>query len=209
MYVRSDERDQKSSAFGFYDNESQPWKHKARGCVGLLAWLVSTMSDELMVKQWPQLLPMVLTVIDDYDCYYKALGVELARNMVVKMGRSARESGTVFKSIIYRSDPGGNELLVNTFGSLFAILDVAYPKEVAGLEHTEGLWRILAEGVIRGLVHSGEKVKVQTILVGQVPVAVGRLGIASVRYLKPLVGELVQLLEADLFGSADMVTLHL
>lgn len=71
--------------YGNYEDESvtRPWKSPTESyALDLLRWCVKSLTPPLTGRYWPLLVPPLLTLLDDTDTKYKALGAEFLGNLL-------------------------------------------------------------------------------------------------------------------------------
>jgi hypothetical protein len=108
-------------------HENQTWKKNHT--VEIVDWLLKTV-DSVDVQQLPRFIPVILTLLDDYESQYRLKGVEMLKMLVSKSdGQDLRETGVlqVFQKSLsdcasYQSDVALMDSALETLIELVPIL---------------------------------------------------------------------------------------
>ena len=74
---------QKMTADSMDDSVNKPWKSGKDGfALDLLKWVVQALDEKLLEVVWPMVVPPVLTLVDDWEVEYKAMGAELLQKVL-------------------------------------------------------------------------------------------------------------------------------
>jgi len=150
---------------------------------------------ELISKNWPLFIPVLLTLLDDPATRVRARGLVLATGFLSKFpSKTLRETGlaTVFEQAIFPTlnflpdltpEDESVQLLKPTFESLL----VLSAKISTGTDPAEGNKlrdKILRDGVFMAYFHSKDHIRIVEVLLHQTAALVKELEIHAVKHLK-------------------------
>lgn len=128
--------------YGGYEDESvtRPWKSSGNSyALDLLRWCVKSLNAQLTERFWPLLVPPLLTLLDDTDTKYKALGAELLGDLLKATSPdmlSRTGLADVFRESLQPSlhylpsltpEAESVRLLSVAYPAMFLLLSVQYP----------------------------------------------------------------------------------
>lgn len=128
------------SNLDFDEEISKPWK-KDPYVLELLRWSLGALDDATVEQSWPLLIPPILTIVDDRDPTFKALGCELLTlllhatppPLLVRTGLGEVMEEAVMPCTAYLPTLTPEEqsyaLLGAAYTALFALGDVRYPSQ--------------------------------------------------------------------------------
>ncbi|KAJ2870200.1 hypothetical protein FB639_004658, partial [Coemansia asiatica] len=181
-------------------------------------WALEHLRPEDTVDVISYILPVVLALIDDYDTKVKTRGLHLASILMTKKAdqeflRKSGIAGILEKStepsLVFRSDEGqlGVDLLNAGFDAAILTARIQYT-QTSDLRYTAQWWK-LAERIVANTMYVSDKVSAMTVLCSKINSVCQALGPAVSRYLRPLVGLLVQAMRSTVFMDAKMCKLHM
>lgn len=205
------------------ENEAvtRPWKQKEGAyAVSLLSWCIKSLDADLAQKEWPLLIPPILTMIDDPDIPVKARGCDLLTTLLAAtpptllqrtgLGEVFEEALVPCLSYLPTLTPEAESIVIlnAAFPALVALAMVRHPvapTDKLGAEsvtkRAKALDKLLRQGVLRGFAFAGEHVRIAEVLVAQLAVIVEELGVESVKHLKDVLPLLSNVL-GEPFGLA-------
>ncbi|KAJ1729473.1 hypothetical protein LPJ61_003504, partial [Coemansia biformis] len=145
-------------------------------CIAAFVWAFQHLADSDIGESISSILPVIITLVDDYDCQAQLWGLRLAQSLVVR-GDSVflRKSGickvisdSAAKCLTYRSDANefASTLMEAAFRTAIAACDVLYPSS-ADPRYTSQLWKLVSQ-VITNDVYIADNVVAATVLCAQV-----------------------------------------
>ncbi|KAJ3015347.1 hypothetical protein HKX48_004654 [Thoreauomyces humboldtii] len=180
--------------------DAQPWKEKRPDCVQVLTWVVLHIEHGQWGPLQHHLFPPLLTLLDDYEPRYKTVGAHLVRHAIVKncspMDVRRTGLGDVFFDALlplltYHSEL---ELLKEALPCIVELVPVLEPKD--SRPYYSKLERILQDGILLGLSFAiGGKIETIRVILSAIPPLISLLGLASVRFMKRLLGVSCDVLE--------------
>ncbi|KAJ1968752.1 hypothetical protein IWQ62_001049 [Dispira parvispora] len=197
----------------------QPWKKKHPGTVLILAWCAKHYPVPWTQGQMMQFVPATLTLLDDYDCYYKWWGVAIGRDLLAndQQGYTAhlKSSGLTLafynaltQCLIYRADEAlARELLVMVYQELPQW--ISYMHTPRSEKWYQSMEQVVYDGILKNFLYHGERVGLLPLLFEHVAVYARALGLSTVAYLKPLLAECCKRLQDIIMGSPDLLLVHL
>ena len=197
------------------DSINKPWKsEKEIHALDLLKWCVEALDRRLVEDVWPQVVPPCLTLIDDQEAVYKALGVELLTSVLKVTPSSLLKKtglGEVFEEALMpclayippitpveQSVP----LLEVTYPALLQLGSVRYgnldaPADLSRLR-TKYLDTIVRKGVLYTYTHCNTFPSIVTTVLAHLVQLINALEIESVKHLKYVLPTLTEVLSHPL-----------
>ncbi|KAJ2228045.1 hypothetical protein IWW45_006772 [Coemansia sp. RSA 485] len=211
-YTLTGVREKRTHVFG-----KQKWKTNLQS-IACFAWALEHVRPEDTIDVISFILPVVLALIDDYDTKMKTRGLRLAITLMTEKIDTAflRKSGiagilekSIEPSLVFRSDEGqlGVELLEAGFEAATLTTRIQYT-QIDHPRYTEQWWK-LAERIVANTMYVSDKVSAMTVLCSRISVICQALGPAISRYLRPLVGLLVQAMRSSVFIDSRVCKLHM
>ncbi|KAJ1991487.1 hypothetical protein GGI25_003470 [Coemansia spiralis] len=204
-----------NSKFG---QDNSKWR-KHPQCIAAFSWAFDRLCDDDIVEQIAYILPVVVALMDDYECHAKLWGLRLALKLLRRGGQQGfmRKSGianvidkSVRECLLYRSDSGKEfavDLLSCAFEAAIESARILY-SDPQNANYSDGWW-FITEKVIANDVYVADNIAASSILCKQVTLLCQPLGVAIARYLRPLVGMLCQGLHSPVYLSQSICDLHL
>ncbi|KAI7649796.1 hypothetical protein KC322_g19022, partial [Hortaea werneckii] len=192
------------------EEETKPWKssHQTHA-LSLLKWVVSALHEQtgLIEEVWHLVIPPILSMIDDWEVKYKALGAILSSNILqitppillerTGLGEVFEEALVPCLSYLPTITPEDEaiELLDDVYPALLALSRTRYPKNIpkesrrddAEIERqrTKFLDMILRKGVFYGSEHCGlQYPRLQGVTFRHAVPLLNEIGVESVKHLK-------------------------
>ncbi|KAJ1654632.1 hypothetical protein IWQ61_005474 [Dispira simplex] len=197
----------------------QPWKKKYPGTVLILTWCAKYYPVPWTQGQIVQFVPATLTLLDDYDCYYKWCGVAISQDLLANDQRGyttyLKNSGLTLafydalaQCLIYRADEAlARELLATVYQALPRWISYMYtPRSEEWYQRME---QVVYDGILKNFLYHGERVVLLPLLFEHMAVYARALGLSTVAYLKPLLAECCKRLHDTIMGSPDLLSVHL
>jgi len=145
-----------------------------------------------------------MTLLDDYEVAYKLRGITTVSRMLKTVPPDLlRRTGVddlIFSSLkgtlVFVHDPKTPELLSSSIPAIVELVDLLLParalSKAGGKQRFDRLCSVLGEGIIGNIwIHASRDVATIRATIDQVPLLVESLGVCAVRYLKPLVLQLL------------------
>ncbi|KAJ2817541.1 hypothetical protein FBU31_006190 [Coemansia sp. 'formosensis'] len=196
----------------FSDNDR--WRKQPQ-CIATFTWAIRRIKDKDMAESISFILPVILALVEDYDCQAKIWGLRTAL-MLLNCGDSEflRKSGiasVVEKStrecLVFRSEPDfGAELLRLGFECAIRLARIMYMKN-DNVKYTAHWWT-LTERVVANNMYVSDDIAANSVLCEQIALMCEALGPAIARYLRPLIGILTRNLQSPIYLSSPICRLH-
>ena len=205
------------------DEEAKPWKSRESYAIDLLQWVVQNLDEESIERQWPLLVPPILSITDDIDTVFKAKGCAMLEILLKSTPPAllARTGlGQVFEEAIMpclgylptlTPEKESIDLLMRAYPALIALSRTASPESPPagsrktakdlGSERIAFLDTVLRKGIFGAYGHCSENVKITEALMKNFCLVNTELGIESVKHLKHTLPMLSEVLSQP-FGSA-------
>ena len=164
--------------------------------------MLNEKQEEIISQSWNLFPPPLLTLLDSTSTPIRARGVSILSTFIPKMGAKLLKQtglGEVFDDAIMPNlmflpnlTPVDESvmLLGLTYKALGVLGDVLFEdeegkgKEGVGKERMR-LWdRVLRKGVFMGYAHSSEHTQIVEVLIQEMGVLVGKMGLNAVKHLK-------------------------
>ena len=198
------------------DTKTRPWKYDGYS-LDVLTWVVSVADAQMVEKAWHLLIPPMLVVVDDSSPPVKAVGCRLFSEflratppiLLARTGLAGVIEEAITPCLLYlptlTSEKECVALLTAAYPALLNLANVRYagstPKEKASEDRFKFLDKLVRKGILYGLSHAGEIVKVAQVLLDHLRQILLSLGIESVKHLKALLPIISRYL-TDPFGPA-------
>lgn len=208
------------------DEIAKPWKGRQNAAaLELLHWTLVNVDDKAIEQHWPLLLPPLLSITDDTDTKFKAMGCQLVSLLLAKTSPSLL-SRTGLSEVF-------EEALMPCLGYLPSLtpedesvnlLSEAYPALIA-LSRTmddqnkiknqtldspprriQLLDTVVRKGILTAYTYCSENVNIVEVLLRSLSLVVNELGIECVKHLKHVLPMLSEVL-GNPFGHAHPPTL--
>ncbi|KAJ2476170.1 hypothetical protein IWW47_006376, partial [Coemansia sp. RSA 2052] len=195
-------------------SDSDRWKKQPQ-CVATFTWALHRTRGEDIVGSIAYILPVILALVEDYDCQAKIWGLCAAQLLLDRSDAEfLRKSGiasVVEKStrecLTFRSEPGlGAELLRLGFETAIRLAQIMYVQR-DDAKYTAQWWA-LTERVIANNMYISDNIAANSALCTQIAPLCLALGPAIARYLRPLVGILTRSLQSPIYLSPLICQLH-
>ena len=207
----------------------KPWKNEREAyALDLLRWCVNALNEKIVEEVWPQILPPLLTLVDDWEAKYKTLGVEFVQQLLkvtppallTKTGLGEVFEDALMPCLTFLPEITPEQecipLLDSTYPTLLRLAAVRYPEipPAASKYNSSDLARqrvkfldtIIRKGVIYGCTYSSNYPNVTSTLFKHLIPLLNALGIESVKHLQYLLPVLVETLSHPL-AEAQIETL--
>ncbi|KAJ1801696.1 hypothetical protein LPJ59_000091 [Coemansia sp. RSA 2399] len=193
------------------------WR-KSPQCIATFSWALSHLRDDAVASTISSMLPVVLALVEDYECQAKLWGLRMATTLLGRQEwtgfmRKSGIVGVIDKSVraclLYRSDTKdiAADLLASAFEAAVASAHILYDDPEKST-YAEGWW-LLVDKVVANEMYVSDNIAASNVLCAQIGALCGPLGCAIARYLRPLVGILAQGLRSPVYLSQDICDLHL
>ncbi|KAJ2158443.1 hypothetical protein GGF46_003760 [Coemansia sp. RSA 552] len=196
-------------------SSEQKWKAYPQA-VAAFTWALGHLDPRDITETISSILPVVMALIEDYDCQSKIHGLRLVRDLLTRgdhqflcsSGISSVIDRGLGGCLVYRSeaDELGIELLDNAFQAAILCSDIQFTDR-SKPKYTEQWWA-LADRVISNSIYVADNVAASTVLCAQITTLCRRLEVAIARYLRPLVGIATRPLHSPAYLSASVCRLH-
>ncbi|KAJ2879464.1 hypothetical protein H4R27_005288 [Coemansia aciculifera] len=196
-------------------SDSDRWRKQPQ-CIAAFTWALRRIRDKDIAGSISYILPVVLALVEDYDCQAKIWGLRAAQ-MLLECGDAEflRKSGiasVVEKStrecLVFRSEPGfGAELLQLGFECAIRLARIMYLQR-DDAKYTAHWWT-LTERVVANNMYVSDNIAANSALCEQIAPMCEALGPAIARHLRPLVGILTRNLQSPIYLSPPICQLHL
>ncbi|KAJ2900821.1 hypothetical protein IWW38_000196 [Coemansia aciculifera] len=196
-------------------SDSDRWR-KHPQCVATFTWALRRLRTEDIVESISSILPVVLALVEDYDCQAKLWGLRAAKllldNSDDQFLRKSGIAGVMEKStrecLTFRSEPGlGAELLQLGFETAIRLAQIMYVQR-DDAKYTAHWWA-LTERVIANNMYISDNIAANSVLCAQIAPLCAALGPTIARYLRPLVGILTRSLHSPIYLSPLICQLHM
>ena len=201
------------------DKLARPWKHTQSWALDLLLWSTRALSTASLIdyeprtveQEWGDLVPPILTVMDDTDVRTRAIGCQMLRNLlsatpttlISRTGLAPLFKESLMASLTYlptlTPEPDSVILLDSAYSALLQLTNTCYPPPGRGnapsLERIKMLDEIIRKGVLLTFAHAGEYVHISEVLLRHLSSLVAAEGIDSVKHLKdtiPLISNVLR-----------------
>ncbi|KAF8500608.1 hypothetical protein JB92DRAFT_2978385 [Gautieria morchelliformis] len=183
-----------SAAMDIY--EDQEWK-TAPAIASLLLWCIQQLKPEDYENVWHLIVPPTMTLIDDYESYYKLKGLtvvsELLKHVPPETLKHTGVDGLLISSLRttmgHLHSPLSPEILRRSIPLLLRVIDLTTP--VNSKRRFDEVCALLGDGIIGGVwIYASTEWATLETSVCALPDVLRELGIGSVRYLKAMISQL-------------------
>lgn len=198
--------------------EIKRWKEIDSSALDLLRWAITAADSSLVEKNWHAIVPPLLTIIDDADIKYKAMGCEMVKILLDKTPPAFLKRtglGDIFEDALMpclgylpplTPEKESSELMSVAYPALLslshALNDHSAPKSLyTPPRHIKLLDTLIRKGILTTYAFSPESVKIVTVLSTQLIPIISSLGIESIKHLPYLLSMLSSIL-TNPFGTA-------
>ncbi|KAK7471096.1 hypothetical protein VKT23_002511 [Stygiomarasmius scandens] len=170
--------------------EGQVWK-KSAGASNLVAWCVKHIKSEDYDRLWYLLIPPIMTLLDDYQAYYKLQGVQIVlellkrvpKEVLKRTGLDGLLRGSLNACLGQLETPETPALIRGAISATLSLIQLTTVP--SSTQQFDQLCALLGEGLIGTVwVYSSEKLDVILASLEVLPVLVDSLGLGCIRYLK-------------------------
>ncbi|KAL8682098.1 MAG: hypothetical protein Q9186_001803 [Xanthomendoza sp. 1 TL-2023] len=184
-----------------FESGSKPWKFESPHIVTVFQWTLSQLEAELIEKQWPLIIPPLLTILDDVSIAYKIRGCELldillkvtSSSLLERSGLGEIFHNTLLPYLLYLPTLTPEEeslpLLNATYNTLITLTISRFPPSSPSStnpKRIKTLSAIFRYGILKSYTHIGENVRVSELLMRKSADLVSAMGIHSVKHLKDI-----------------------
>ncbi|KAJ2617364.1 hypothetical protein H4S08_000332 [Coemansia sp. RSA 1365] len=206
----SDRRD-RATEFG-----SQQWKEYPQA-ISAFTWSLQHLDNSQIENAVPSILPVITTLLDDYECWARLRGLDLAEMLLRRAsdtflrgsGIAALIDSSLGNSLVYQADAGdlGPKLLEAAFRVAILASSVLYT-DISDPRYTRQWWG-LTDRLITNSIYVSDNVAANIALCSQVAPLCQKLGPAIARHLRALIGVLTQHLHSPAMLSPKVCNLHI
>ena len=209
----NEDRTRKFTQIEIDDTETRPWKYDGYS-LDMLTWIVNVIDIQSIQKTWHLLIPPLLVIIDDSSPLIKAKGCKLlsdflqvtSPNLLARTGLGGVLEEAMMPCLMYLPTLTPEEESVSLLQAAYpALLNLANVRNVNPTRKNKPsddrlviLNKLIRKGILYGLSHAGENVKVAQVLLDQLGQIMTSLGIETVKHLKALIPILSQYLSDPL-----------
>ncbi|KAJ1954263.1 hypothetical protein EC988_002527 [Linderina pennispora] len=197
--------------------DNKQWRTHQQ-CIAAFMWAFEHLPDDDMVAVISYILPVALDLAEDYDAGIKVRGIKLVLRLLDRMDREfLRKSGiasllekSVLDSLVFRSGESagaGTQLMDVAFAAAVRVSQTLYPR-MDNPKYTAAWWKI-ADCIVRNSMYVSDNVVASTVLCKWIAPVCNALGPAVARYLKPLLGVVLQNLRAPVYLTPEILELQL
>ncbi|KAK1518246.1 hypothetical protein CPAR01_15895 [Colletotrichum paranaense] len=185
-------------------NDAKSWKTTQAYAITVFSWAVEqshvgyTSDNALVEKSWPLFTPVLLALLDDPDTEYKARGLAVLGDFLVKCpGKVLVQTGLgdVFEQSVFPTllslptlTPEKESLLLlgPAYSAIIRLAKIQFPGEGDRDKKKGLLTRLLREGVFMGYWQASDYVGIVELLARQTTSIVNELGFLATAHLKEL-----------------------
>ncbi|KAL8684499.1 MAG: hypothetical protein Q9224_006313, partial [Gallowayella concinna] len=154
-----------------FESGSKPWKFESPHIVTVFQWTLSQLEAELIEKQWPLIIPPLLTILDDVSIAYKIRGCELldillkatSSSLLERSGLGEIFHNTLLPYLLYLPTLTPEEeslpLLNATYNTLITLTISRFPPSSPSStnpKRIKTLSAIFRYGILKSYTHIGE-----------------------------------------------------
>jgi hypothetical protein len=208
---------------------NKPWKNEREPyALDLLRWCVNALDESIVEEVWPQILPPILTLVDDWEAKYKTIGVKYVHELLkvtppallTKTGLGEVFEDALMPCLTFLPDITPEQesipLLDAVYPTLLILAAVRYPQFPPAVSkysssdlarrRVKFLDTIIRKGVIYGYTYCSNYPRVTSALFKHLIPILNALGIESVKHLQYLLPILTETLSHPL-AEAQVETL--
>lgn len=200
-------------------DESAPWKLSQHSHVlDLLRWTVEALDVKLLEECWHLLVPPLLTLLDDWETRYKAIGAESLTHILKLSPPGLLERtglGDLFETALVAClnhlpsltpEQDSVQLLEKVYPALLALGEARWPRPSPSstypLPRLALLDSVLRKGVLHSYDHAKTSPLVVTLLLEQLAAILREMGFHSIKHLPFVIPVLTQVLTS---GSNELI----
>lgn len=209
--------------------ETPLWKGaKDAYALDVLRWVVGSLEKKTVVEVWPLVIPPVLTLVDDWETKYKAVGAEFLGNLlkVVEPALLQRTGlGDVFEEALMpclaylppsTPEQEAVQLLRAVYPALIVLERVRFPSgdssgkfsvQEVRRQRTKFLDKVIRDGAVYGISSCHSHPSIVIITCEQLTILLNEMGIDAVRHIKYILPLLTEVLGHPL-GKASLLMLQ-
>ncbi|KAK7447602.1 hypothetical protein Landi51_06958 [Colletotrichum acutatum] len=177
-------------------DDAKPWKTTQAHAITVFSWVVEHSNDALVEKSWPLFTPVLLALLDDTDTEYKARGLAILGDFLVKCpGKVLVQTGLgdIFEQSVFPSllslpslTPEKESLLLldPAYNAIIQLAKTQFSGEEDRDKKNGVLTRLLREGVFTGYWQASDYVGIVQLLARQTTSIVNELGFLATAHLK-------------------------
>lgn len=184
--------------------EVKPWKYADHRAITVFQWVVSTATADLVSKQWPLFIPVLLTLLDDGATRVRSRGLAILDAFLRKFPDNIlRDTGlaSVFEDAVFPTlhflpsitpEEESIQLLGQAYTALLTLarkLDAspAAGKVASSTSRAKLLDKMLREGVFSAYFHAKEHIRIVEVLLIHTAKILDEMGVQGVKHLKDLI----------------------
>ncbi|KAJ2738422.1 hypothetical protein GGI20_006278, partial [Coemansia sp. BCRC 34301] len=196
-------------------SDSDRWRKQPQ-CIATFTWALRRIRAEDIAGSISYILPVILALVEDYDCQAKIWGLRAAQvllghdsaEFLRKSGIASVMEKSTRECLTFRSEPGlGAELLRLGFETAIRLAQIMCLRR-DDAEYTAQWWA-LTERVVANNMYISDNIAANSALCAQIAPLCTALGLAIARYLRPLVGILTRSLHSPIHLSPLICQLHI
>ncbi|KFY65185.1 hypothetical protein V496_02761 [Pseudogymnoascus sp. VKM F-4515 (FW-2607)] len=180
------------------DAISKPWKCKDIHAVTVFEWVVTRADEGLITNNWHLFIPPLMTLLDDPTTSVRASGLTILSEflkktptrMLVQTGLSdlLEEALMPTLSFLPTLTPVAESqlLLRKAYAALLELGDIRYVSEDSKPERNRFYDRLMREGILNGIHHSGDITIILELLLAEMSEIINRLHIYSIKHAKDI-----------------------
>ncbi|PVU89471.1 hypothetical protein BB561_005330 [Smittium simulii] len=200
--------------FDEYD-DTPKWKSTKIGCIPAFMWFLKSLDTSTIDQIYLNSIPIILTLVEDYDISFKIVGIDLVSlvaskvnsQVLIKSGVSDLFIQSIDKLLILRRESKGEILLNCSIKCYLDLINIIYQKTPT--EITEKLFHLFYTAIIQNLMYTGNEFSYQVAILSNISLLAKTLKINTVRYLRPLIEEIIPIMEIEILGVETVVELQL
>lgn len=182
------------------DEVAKPWKGKDVYALDVLHWVISSLDETTAEKNWPMILPPVLSIVDDTDTKYKAAGCQLVSlllsrtrpSLIARTGLSEIFEDALMPCLGYlpslTPEDESVTLLSEAYSALMQLSSVMDDPAKTSSAHpsrkTKLLDTLIRKGILTAHTYCSENIKITEVLLRNLTLIIDGLGIESVQPAK-------------------------
>ncbi|KAL8996287.1 MAG: hypothetical protein Q9169_004173 [Polycauliona sp. 2 TL-2023] len=188
-----------------FESGSKPWKFTSPHIITVFQWVLTQLDAAMAEKNWPLIIPPLLTILDDVSIPLRIKGCELLQillkvvpaSLLERSGLGSLFHDTLMPYLLFLPSLTPEEesipLLNASYNTLLLLTLSRYPtpspshaQQHNTSKRTKILDEIIRYGILKGYTHSGENVRIAELLMHKSADLVHAMGIHSVKHLKDL-----------------------
>ncbi|KAF2723907.1 poly A polymerase C-terminal region-like protein [Polychaeton citri CBS 116435] len=197
------------------EDQMRPWKHDPYA-LALLGWVLNRgLNEEILEREWPLIIPPVLTLLDDWETKYKEFGAKALRlvllhtpsDLLKRTGLRDVFEDALVHCLSYLPTVTPEEecvpLLTEVYPALYQLYDVAFMSSSTNARKVKFLDNIIRAGILHGYEITHQYPGILALLFAQLRHVVELLQLETVRHLKFVVPMLTVTLSHPLLQIAS------